>query len=146
MDHLFADLSGFDGSRFHPAAAVRAANLLLSLRAPEAVARLQRSASPGSSVCDADNALLLARLVFDPPPQGRLPSVELGAPDVPLPRDGDLPLFPLVLHGDLPFLMIYGYTMGGQSLPISEQLEQHARSFGVRTGLAASRPQSAAAR
>jgi hypothetical protein len=63
----------------------------------------------------AKRIALVARLMFLPDEGGPpLPALSLGRPDVPLPApDADFPFLPLVLVGDLPFLCVGGYRVGG---------------------------------
>lgn len=102
-----------NGYTFDPAALARAVNALVALDHAAALRQLRDEEASGTP---AERILLTARVAFDPPPGGGpLPRLDLGAPDIePGPADAGFDRFPMALAGDLPFLLVGGYILGGE--------------------------------
>lgn len=63
-----------------------------------------------------------------------LPRLLLGQPDLEEPEDPTLlPLIPLCIHRDIPFLLIGGYRIGGEGQPSIEYVELCARDCEIRS-------------
>jgi len=113
-DSALAVLAGFDGHRHDPAALVRAVDELVAAGKPTALCVLRESAA-SSGPC-AESAVLAARVAFPHSRDGSPPPLALGAPDVGPPEDpAAFALFPVALQDAWPFLLVGGYSVGGES-------------------------------
>lgn len=79
---------------------------------------------------DRNPLFILLRLLFEVPEDpGFMPRMMVGAPSVKEPDDGKLiPLFPVVLMGDIPLNLVIGYSLAGTPQPVEEHLEYFRKS------------------
>jgi hypothetical protein len=113
---FLADLPLATGLTYNPATVIEAVNRLAAIGMEGALEALRNALASGASV---EGALLVARVVFVPVDEATpLPSLELGRADVDEAKAAaHFPLFPIALQGDIPFLMVAGYYMGGETDP-----------------------------
>jgi hypothetical protein len=108
------DLPRAAGLTYDPRTVIEAVNLLAAGGTERALAELRGAVEAGAP---ADGPLLVARVAFVPAEPGTpLPRLELGRPDV----DEEVatrhfPLFPIALDRDIPFLLVTGYQLGGET-------------------------------
>jgi hypothetical protein len=126
------ELHGFDGLRFHPVKLLKIVNALIA-QGPDQSWRLleaycHESVGPARS---PENALVVALALCVNDANEPLPRVQMGAPDIDEPADARLfPAWPLHVEGQLPLMLVGGYMLAGQTLPVALQLEwfkTHAR-------------------
>jgi len=130
------------GWSFDPAALVRAVNRLHALGGERAAQLLYdyitRAEGGAPSVDAADNdprrAALIARLLFVPSKPGAAsPPLRFGQADVTLPDpDPVWPHLPLVLSGELPFLLVGGYFVGGAMRSARDLIDEYVAGGRLR--------------
>ncbi|HSR50667.1 MAG TPA: hypothetical protein VLV83_07540 [Acidobacteriota bacterium] len=119
---LLRSLPAFSASRFHPQKMVEAVNVLYDCGFEGSLEILREHCTREISAevgCSTQDLFAVTRLLFVPEEGGAgFPDARLGRPEPALPQDpGLLPLFPLHVHGGIPFLLTTGYLMGGQAMP-----------------------------
>lgn len=123
---------GLSGHAYDPAPVIRIVNALQPLGKEQALAVVDEYLRVAPRfMCDARQGLFLVlRVLFEVPPDpGHMPPMHVGAPSPPAPDDPALiPRFPLVLEGDIPLLLVSGYTLAGHAQPV----EQHVGHFRER--------------
>jgi hypothetical protein len=106
-----------EGYHFNPQDLVAAVNALQPLGKDLAVAALAEylRVCPSVDNSSREGVFLILRALFEVPVDpGFLPRMLAGAPDPPEPRDPrKLPRFPLAIEGDIPFMLVHGYELGG---------------------------------
>jgi hypothetical protein len=108
-----AGLPPAEGFTYDPAIVIDAVNRLVETGMGPALEALRGAQRPGAS---PDGILLVARVAFVPVDPGPLPRLELGRSDVDEERaTRAFPLFPIALSGDVPFLIVAGYMLGGET-------------------------------
>jgi len=126
---LLRDLPGFAGHAFNPADVVRCVNHLQRSGIGLTMAVLHAYAGQvGDS--DVQNVLLAARVLFSSESDSpRLPELDLGWPDPEPPAGAHFPRFPIAVYQGIPFLLIGGYLLGGESLPPMDHVATYASEF-----------------
>lgn len=135
---LIRILPGFLGLRFNPRVLIEAVNHLQGMGKDKSLKTLQAYyaiAQQAAEDNNPENVLLVARVLFvHKDGQEVLPRLLLGQPDLEEPEDPTLlPLFPLCIHRDIPFLLICGYRIGGEGQPPIEYVEWCARECEIRS-------------
>ncbi|MBI5487590.1 MAG: hypothetical protein HY905_09675 [Deltaproteobacteria bacterium] len=125
-----------EGAQFDPRPLIRAVNALQPLgkeRALAAISEYLRVVSPYEDG-GYEGTLLVLRTLFDvPEAEGGLPPMLVGAPSPPAPEDpGLLPRFPLLFAGDIPFLAVRGYMLGGEAQPPGQHVEYYREHGAIR--------------
>jgi hypothetical protein len=126
-----------DGASFNPLPLIRAVNALQPLGkelALTAVAEYLRIASPFEGR-GYEGAFLVLRTLFDVPAEaGGPPPMLVGGPSPAEPEDATLvPRYPLLLAGDIPFLLVRGYMLGGEAQPPEQHLAIYREQGTIRT-------------
>ena len=114
---------------YDPLAVIRVANVLVGLGKEKALAVLQEYLRVADDSRKAREGLfLILRVMFDVPDDpGFMPSVGLGTCDPPKPEDWKaIPRFPIVLHDDIPFLMVMHWNI---RFGCPERVETHVDYF-----------------
>ena len=125
-----SDLPSYSGGwDYNPRKVIRAVNLLQPLGKEKALAAIDEflRVSPYWDDDGRDGVFLVLRTLFDVPEDpDHMPPMFVGAPMPSEPKDKEkAPRFPIVIEGDIPFLLVEGYMLGGQA----EQPEAHAAYF-----------------
>lgn len=114
---------------YDPRRIVVAVNVLQPLGKEKAVAVLGEYLRVASGFHDSgrEGVFLILRCLFDVPADpGFMPHMYCGAPSMSPPEDAKkAPRFPIVIQGDVPLLLITGYTLAGRA----EQPESHLEYF-----------------
>ena len=121
------DLPRAAGLTYDPRPVIDAVNRLAAAGAERALAELRDAAAGAPS---AEGPLLVARAAFVPAAAEPPPRLELGRPDVDeATATRHFPLFPLALQDDIPFLLVTGYQLGGETDPAAylDWCERHGR-------------------
>jgi hypothetical protein len=122
LTEVISSLPGFNGFHFNPAQLVKVVNTLRQLGDERALSILANSALETGG--HSGNVLLVARVLFvSRDDAGAPPRLEMGQPDLAEPSDSQLPMFPVCLRRDVPFILVGGYLAGGEALPPSVYLE-----------------------
>jgi len=125
------------GARFDPRPLIRAVNALQPLGKDRALAAISEYLRVTSPYEDGgyEGTLLVLRTLFDvPDAEGGLPPLLVGAPSPAAPDDPALlPRFPLLLAGDIPFLAVRGYMLGGEAQPPGQHVEYYREHGTIRT-------------
>lgn len=117
------------GWRYNPREVIRAVNLLQPLGKEKSLAAIDEFLRVASHFHDSgrEGVFLVLRTLFDVPADpGYMPPMLVGAP-TPAEPDGHslLPRFPIAIEGDIPFLLVEGYSLAG----FPEQPESHVAYF-----------------
>lgn len=110
--------------RYDPGAVVAAVNALVPQGKDGALAVVSEYLRVADRAVDRREGLFLVlRVLFDVPADtGVAPPLRIGAPDLAPPAAATaLPRFPVLLVGDVPLLLVGGYTLGG----LAESVESH---------------------
>ncbi len=122
------------GSGYDPRPVIIAVNALQPLGKQRALAAITEYLRVSSWLDDPgrEGTFLLLRSLFDPPdPPGYLPAMAVGAGSPSPPADAKaLPRFPIAIRGDIPFMLVGGYSLGGMAEPPEHHLEWF-RTHGV---------------
>jgi hypothetical protein len=114
---------------YDPRRIVEAVNALQPLGKEKALAALGEYLRVASGFHDSgrEGVFLILRCLFDVPDDpGFMPHMYCGAPSMSPPKDAkQAPRFPIVIQGDVPLLLITGYTLAG----FPEQPESHLEYF-----------------
>jgi hypothetical protein len=117
------------GASYNPRTVIRAVNALLPLGKEKALATIEEFLRVASDWHNSgrDGVFLVLRTLFDVPNEpGYMPEMFVGAPSPPEPKDRKrLPRFPIAIEGDIPLLIVDGYSLAG----LAEQPEPHVRYF-----------------
>ncbi len=117
------------GAAYDPLAVIRAVNALQPLGREKAIAAIAEYLRISSSFENPgrEGAFLVMRCLFDvPTPPGHMPPMMVGAGSPAPPTDATLlPRFPIAIRGDIPFMLVGGYALGG----MPEQPEHHLDYF-----------------
>lgn len=115
------------GLVYDPHTVIEPVNRLAELGKAEAL-RVLRSAA--DSLAPVEGPLLVARAAFVPrDDDGSPPGLRLGRADVDEERASrEFPLFPIAFERDIPFLLVAGYQLGGETdpAPYLDWCEAHA--------------------
>jgi hypothetical protein len=119
------------GLVYDPRTVIEPVNRLAEVGKAEALRALRSAAD---SLAPVEGPLLVARVAFVAAEDaGPAPRLELGKADV----DEEsatrhFPLFPIALEGDIPFLLVAGYYLGGETDPMAylAWCEAHGRLRG----------------
>jgi hypothetical protein len=121
------------GTEFNPRNVIRAVNELQPLgkdRALAAISEYLRVSPPGDDPA-RDGVFLVLRVLFElPESDDVMPEIRIGAPLYPQPDDQKaLPRFPIVIAGDIPFLIAQGFGGTGRESPENhvEYFREHGR-------------------
>ena len=119
---LLAAVPGLDGNDFDPRPLVRAVNALQPLGAQRALDVIQEHlrVAPAYAHGDTQGIFLVLRALFEPTPSH--PPMLVGAPEPTMPEQGRLPLYPLAVIDEVPFLLVSGYMLGGEPQPPEQHL------------------------
>lgn len=121
------------GSRYNPLMVIRAVNRLQPLGKEKSLAAIQEFLRVSSRFDDEgrEGMFLVLRTLFDVPAEpGFFPPMLVGAPSPSPPTDPKLlPRFPIALVGDIPFLLVDGYTLHGRDEP-----PEHAFDYFKKNG------------
>lgn len=127
------------GDALDPTALVRAVALLHGLGAAGSAgaladyARLAEQVTAAGPARDGTRAILVARLLYVPRAGLPLDRPRLGKPDVDLDEDpATCPHCPLLVSGDLPFLPVGGWFLGGVPTSAGRYVDTVARSGRLR--------------
>jgi hypothetical protein len=119
----------YSGYGYDPRRIVEAVNALQPLGKEKAIAALTEYLRVASHFHDSgrEGVFLILRCLFEVPADpGFMPHMYCGAPSMSPPEDAKkAPRFPIVIHGDVPLLLIRGYTLAGRA----EQPESHLEYF-----------------
>jgi hypothetical protein len=122
------DLPGLNGSFYNPRPVIRAVNLLQPLGKEKALAAIDEFLRVSFRYTDdhaREGVFLLLRTLFEVPDvatvfddkrelkPGLMPPIYGGAPEA-LADKKLLPRFPIAIEGDIPFLLVVGYNIGGR--------------------------------
>ena len=117
------------GSRYNPRTVIRAVNAILPLGKKKAISVIEEFLRVTSRWGDngRDGVFLVLRTLFEVPNDPRyMPPMYVGAPGPEAPDNPKLlPRFPIVIEGDIPFLVVRGYLLAGEA----EDPEAHVRFF-----------------
>ncbi len=135
---LIRALPGFSGLRFNPRNLIHAVNYLQRIGRDKSFKALRSYCAIAQQAAkdhNPENVILIARILFvRKDGQTGLPYLLIGQPDLQEPEDPTLiPMFPLFIHRDIPFLLIGGYRMGGQGRPPIEYVEWCERNCEIRS-------------
>jgi hypothetical protein len=135
---LIRTLPGFLGLGFNPKTLVKGVNYLQGIDYDESIKALRNYcalAQQDAVENNPENVRLVARILFVPKDlKEELPPLLLGQPDLEEPKDRTLlPLFPIVIHRDIPFLLISGYRAGGEARPSWEYVDWCIRHCEIRS-------------
>ncbi|MFN0054307.1 MAG: hypothetical protein ACKV0T_19195, partial [Planctomycetales bacterium] len=115
--------------KYNPRKVIRAVNLLQPLGKEKALVAIDEFLRVTSSWHDEsrEGMFLVLRTLFEVPDDpGYMPTMNVGAPHPVMPKDPKLlPRFPIALEGDIPFLLVEGYSLFGEG----EHPEQHVEYF-----------------
>ena len=114
------------GWRYNPREVIRAVNLLQPLGKEKSLAAIDEFLRVASHFHDSgrEGVFLVLRTLFDVPADpGYMPPMLVGAP-TPAEPDGHslLPRFPIAIEGDIPFLLVEGYSRPGSPNSLSRML------------------------
>jgi hypothetical protein len=113
---------------YSPALVIEAVNALRPLGRDAALEHVAAAAADAAPPPDATGVLWVLRVLFDVAIPPGHPPVQLGTPDVPAPTRPDaLPRFPIVLAGDVPFLVVSGYVLAGLPEGVEPHLDFYRR-------------------
>ena len=108
-----ADLPAAEGFTYNPASVIDAVNRVVEMGVGPALEALRGAQRPGAS---PEGILLVARVAFVPVEPGPLPRLEFGRADLDEEQaTRAFPLFPVALSRDIPFLIVAGYMLGGET-------------------------------
>lgn len=114
---------------YNPRKVIRAVNLLQPLGKEKALAAIEEFLRVASDWHGdgREGVFLVLRALFEVPiDPGYMPVMRVGAPISSEPKDRTLlPRFPIVIEGDIPFLFVEGFDLGGYP----EQPESHVACF-----------------
>jgi hypothetical protein len=117
------------GYEFRPQPLIAAVNALHPLGKDKALAVLSeylRVSSPFDSQAREGMFLVLRALFEVPADPGYMPVMMVGGPSPAAPKDPKVfPRFPLYLEGDVPLLLVSGYSLGGKA----QDPEDHIKYF-----------------
>jgi hypothetical protein len=101
-----------DGLRYNPRAVIQAVNLLQPLGKGKALAAIQEHLR---TTDEGEGAFLVLRTLFEVPEDpGYMPRMHVGAPSPTEPKNPKLlPRFPITIEGDIPLLLVTGYSLAG---------------------------------
>lgn len=136
--NLMRVLPGFLGLSFNPKGLVKAVNYFHSIGYKKSLQALRDYCALAEQKAvenNPENVFLVARILFVPKDVREvMPRLLLGQPDLEEPKVPTvLPLFPLCLYRDIPFLLIGGYRIGGEGRPPSEYVEWCAHQSDIRS-------------
>jgi hypothetical protein len=131
-------LPGFSGLRFNPRVLIAAVNHLQSVGREESLKTLRdywTIARQTPEHSNPDNILLIALILFVCPDEQKEDlHLLLGQPDLEEPEDLTLfPLFPLCIYQGIPFCLISGYRIGGETQPPIEYVESCSHHCELRS-------------
>lgn len=136
---LIDKLPRADGVDYNPRDIIQVVNRLQGLGKEKALAVIDEYLRVASEYhSDARQGLFLVlRILFDVPANpGYMPRMMIGAPQPEDPEDPLLiPRFPIMLHDDIPIMLVIGYSLAGSPQPV----EDHVRYF-RRYGILRDRP------
>lgn len=124
--------------RFNPRLLIRAVNTLQPLgkrKVLAAIGEYHRISSDLANTAGRKGLFLVLRTLFEiPPEQGHMPLMHVGASLPPAPPNKRLlPRFPIVIAGDVPFLVTTGYLLGGRAQPVEQHIAYFHRHGKIRT-------------
>lgn len=121
---------------YDPRRIVEAVNALQPLGKEKALAALGEYLRVASHFHDSgrEGVFLILRCLFDVPTDpGYMPHMYCGAPSMSPPEDAkQAPRFPIVIHGDVPLLLITGYNLAGEAEPPERHLEYFRKHGQIR--------------
>ncbi len=127
---LIRPLTGFLGLSFNPVILIKAVNYLHDIGFDKSLKALMTYCvlSRDGTEKNPENIFLIARVLFiRKDGQKILPRLSLGKPDIEDTDPSVIPLFPLYIQRDIPFLLISGYMIGGEGQPPGEYLNWCSR-------------------
>ncbi len=109
------------GGHYNPRTVIRAVNALLPLGKEKALATIEEFLRVASDWHNSgrDGVFLVLHTLFEVPNEpGYMPRMFVGAPSPPEPKDRKLlPRFPIAIEGDIPLLIVDGYSLNGYPEP-----------------------------
>jgi hypothetical protein len=141
LERILSNTPGLEGKDFDPLALIRSVNALHPLGkegALNAIAHFLNKFSGGFIGFDTGQSMFLVlRCLFDvPDPPGFMPPMRVGAPDPPEPSNRRLlPYFPLVIIGDIPLMLVWGYSLFGVPEPPMEHVKYFRQAGKLRAKL-----------
>lgn len=117
-----------NGKDYNPRPLVRIVNLLQPLGKEKALAVIEEYLRVTSDwPPDREGMFLVLRTLFKVSENpGYMPSMGMGASDPPAPANPQLlPRFPISIEGDIPFLVVHGYSLEG----VPEDPQSHVEYF-----------------
>jgi hypothetical protein len=140
------DLPGLNGYHYNPRPVIRAVNLLQPLGKEKALAAIDEFLRVSFEFTDGNprrGVFLVLRMLFEVPTAqtvfpyniesrpGYMPPMLVGAGVPAGPKDKKLlPRFPIAIEGDIPFLLVEGYTLAGHAEPAKSHVA-YFRKFGT---------------
>jgi hypothetical protein len=124
-----------NGSHYNPLDVIRIVNKLQLLGKNKALAVIDEYLRVASFYHGREGGLFLVlRVLFDVPKDtGSMPQMFVGAPIPSEPKDPKLiPRFPILLHEDIPLLLVFGYNLGGYPEPVSRHVDYFRKEGNVR--------------
>jgi hypothetical protein len=132
LDHI----GDTQGTGYDPLAMIQAVNTLRSLGKDQALAVVREylRVVPNGPPRSERVIMLVLRLLFDT--EGVPPRIVIGAPSPEEPKDHDLksllPLFPLVVVQDVPFLVVADYRILGRPSPATTHIDYYEEHGALR--------------